>query len=230
MKAPAVLSLSVIVVAAVCLIALASYRGVRNSAAAGGVAGGAAVESDPARGQADIQHGPADTPAERARTEKARQLLAAALAIGAAAQQRALGQQTAAPSRPDGEKTEEDERSVEDPHENRRLIVDSFVASGSTTAAWAQSAPKVFSALKGTVPANLARHIDLKHVECYEKGCLADVTYSDMDAFEKAASLFLQDDGFEGWPGPRGRTAPETVASGKVEVTWMLMNPGEGTL
>jgi len=160
-----------------------------------------------------------ESPAERERTLQARRMLTAALIMGAAA---AEGVPTAQVVAPESEATE---KPVEDPHDNRRRIIDTFVASGNATGAWTQSAPDVFSGIRKSVPADLARHVSLRQVECYEKGCIADVTYSDMAAFEKAAALFLQDDAFERWPGPRGRTAPEIMASGRVEVTWMLMNP-----
>jgi len=167
----------------------------------------------------------AESPAEHERTLQARRLLAAALVLGAAASQGVPPAQAAAD--PEARATED---SVEDPHENRRRIVDAFTASGNATGDWTQSAPQVFSGIRKSVPAELARHVDVRNVECYEKGCIADVTYSDMKAFEKSAELFLQDNAFESWPGPRGRTAPETMASGRVEVTWMLMNPNEGNL
>jgi len=166
----------------------------------------------------------AESPAEHERTLQARRLLAAALVLGTAASQGAPPAQAADP---EARSTED---SVEDPHENRRRIVDAFTASGNATGEWTQSAPQVFSGIRKSVPAELARHVDVRHVECFEKGCIADVTYSDMNAFEKSAELFLQDNAFESWPGPRGRTAPETMASGRVEVTWMLMNPNEGNL
>jgi hypothetical protein len=165
-----------------------------------------------------------ESPAEQQRTLEARRLLAAALVLGAAASQGGPPVQAADPEA----KATED--AVEDPHENRRRIVDAFTASGNATGDWTQSAPQVFSGIRKSVPAELARHVDVRNVECYEKGCIADVTYSDMKAFEKTAELFLQNDAFESWPGPRGRTAPETMASGRVEVTWMLMNPNEGHL
>jgi hypothetical protein len=161
----------------------------------------------------------AETPAERERTLQARRLLTAALIMGAASSQGVPPAQVVAPE------SEAAEKPVEDAHDNRRRIVDAFVASGNATGSWTQSAPDVFSGISKSVPADLARHVNVRQVECYEKGCIADVTYSDMAAFEKAAALFIQDGAFERWPGPRGRTAPETMASGRVEVTWMLMNP-----
>jgi hypothetical protein len=174
---------------------------------------------------AALERSIAESPAERERTLQARRLLAAALVLGAAASQGVPPAQAA--TEPEAKATED---SVEDPHENRRRIVDAFTASGNATGDWTQSAPRVFSGIRKSVPAALARHVDVRNVECYEKGCIADVTYSDMNAFEKSAELFLQDNAFESWPGPRGRTAPETMASGRVEVTWMLMNPNEGNL
>jgi len=167
------------------------------------------------------EHSIVESPAERERTLQARRMLTAALIMGAAASQGVPPAQVVSPE------SEATEKPVEDPHDNRRRIVDAFVASGNATGDWTQSAPNVFAGISKSVPADLARHVSLRQVECYEKGCIADVTYSDMAAFEKAAALFLQDAGFDNWPGPRGRTAPETMASGRVEVTWMLMNPNE---
>ncbi len=180
--------------------------------------------SDPSDHASALDRSIAESPAEHERTLQARRLLAAALVLGAAASQGPPSAQAADP----GPQAPED--SVEDPHENRRRIVDAFTASGTATGEWTQSAPQVFSGIRKSVPAELARHVDVRNVECYEKGCIADVTYSDMKAFERSAELFLQNDAFESWPGPRGRTAPETMASGRVEVTWMLMNPNEGHL
>src|SRR6185436_2181764 len=135
-----------------------------------------------------LERSPAESPAERERTLQARRLLAAALVLGAAASQGVPPAQAAAD--PEARATED---SVEDPHENRRRIVDAFTASGNATGDWAQSAPQVFSGIRKSVPAELARHVDVRNVECYEKGCIADVTYSDMKAFEKSAALFLED-------------------------------------
>lgn len=164
-------------------------------------------------------HSIVESPAQRERTLQARRMLTAALIMGAAASQGVPTAQVVSPE------SEETEKPVEDPHDNRRRIIDAFVASGNASGDWTQSAPDVFAGIRKSVPADLARHVNVRQVECYEKGCIADVTYSDMAAFEKAAALFIQDDAFERWPGPRGRTAPETMSSGRVEVTWMLMNP-----
>jgi len=170
----------------------------------------------------------AETPAERARTEQARKLLSAALLLGAAATR------NVSPAKLEPGEAETAAAAAEPPvadaHDNRRRILENIEASGTATGDWTNAAPAVFSAMKGSAPTELARHINVRHVECFEKACVADVSYADMATFEKAAPLFLENDAFDTWPGPRGRTAPEVVASGRVEVTWMLMNPNEGSL
>ena len=212
-----VITLLVLVLLGASIVAIVTVKGARRLRGAAEPAGSADEATSSA---APAATGPlAETPAQRQRTEQARQLLAAALAIGAVA---AKGPTPAA----DGG-IEPAEAGAEDPHENRRLIVESITSSGSVTSAWTRSAPAIFAGMKHAVPAKLARQIEIQRVECYEKGCLADVSYPDMSAFTAADPIFLQDDAFEGWPGPRGRTSPEVV-SGRVEVTWMLMNPNDG--
>jgi hypothetical protein len=213
-----VIALLVVSLLGASIVAIVTVKGARRL---GGAAESTGAESEKATSSSDpAPTGPlAETPAQRQRTEQARQLLAAALAIGAAAGK------GPAPAGDGG--IEAAEAGAEDPHENRRLIVEDIASSGSVSSAWTRAAPAIFAGMKHAVPANLARQIEIQRVECYEKGCLADVSYPDMSAFAAADPIFLQDDAFEGWPGPRGRTGPEVV-SGRVEVTWMLMNPNEG--
>jgi len=213
-----VITLLVLSLLGVSIVAIVTVNGVRRQRGAAEPAGAGSAEatssSDPA------PTGPlAETPAQRQRTEQARQLLAAALAIGAVAGK--------GPPPPVDGGIEPADAGAEDPHENRRLIVEDIASSGLVTSAWTRTAPAIFAGMKHAVPTNLARQIEIQRVECYEKGCVADVSYPDMNAFTTTDPLFLQDDAFESWPGPRGRTSPEVV-SGRVEVTWMLMNPNEG--
>lgn len=112
-----------------------------------------------------------------------------------------------------------------DAHDNRARIVQDIVASGPTRGAWAHAAPDVLGGLRAVVPPPLMDRIELGAVQCYEKACVADVSYPDLDAFEQTNPLFLRNDAFDGWPGIKGRTAPEVVDTGRVVVTWMLMNP-----
>jgi hypothetical protein len=215
MKMVALLLLSLLGVSIVVILTL---TGGRRQRGAGEPAGSASAETGPT--SAPAASGPlADTPAQRQRTERARQLLEAALAIGAAVEK--------GPPALDGG-GEPAEAGAPDPHENRRLIVEDIASSGVTTSGWTRAAPAIFVGMKNAVPAKLARQIEIQRVECYEKGCVADVSYPDMNAFTTADPIHLQDGAFENWPGPRGRTGPEIVASGRIEVTWMLMNPNEG--
>ena len=227
MKVGKVLLLSLVggaAIAMVTVIGLRPHRGERRATVAKTAEKtaewSATVDrSDPPDPHSAGAHSIAESPAERERTLQAQRMLAVALTMGAAASQ---GVPPAEVVDPGAEATE---KSIEDPHENRRRIVDAFIASGNATGDWTQSAPNVFSGIRKAVPADLAHHVNLRQIECYEKGCIADVTYSDMAAFEKASALFFQDGAFENWPAPRGHTAPETMSSGRIEVTWMLMNP-----
>jgi hypothetical protein len=75
------------------------------------------------------------------------------------------------------------------------------------------------------VPQALADQVEVDAIECYKKACIAHMSYADMGTFEKTNPLFLRSDAFESWSGAKGRTAVEMSDSGRVEVTWLLMNP-----
>jgi hypothetical protein len=227
-RARLVVVLGAAVVATASAIVLTS-NGMRPRAAAVDTAEAPAAADVVDHHQSGASRSTVETAEQRERTERARQVLAAALALGASAQARSLPTGQAQPASEGDPARQAPDDSVEDPHENRRLIVQDIAASGGATEAWTQTAPKVFAGMKDALSRRLAGQVSVRNVECYEKACIADVSYADMKVFDEAAALFLQDAAFERWPGPKGRTAPEPFPSGRVEVTWLLMNPNERT-
>ena len=131
----------------------------------------------------------------------------------------------ASPTTPGHNSTEPEASPVQDAHENRQRIVRDIIASGPTKDEWSRRAPVAFSNFMNAVPEGLADHIEVAGVLCYKKACMVAMSYSDMATFDKTNPMVLGSDAFQGWPGPKGRTAVEVLDSGSVEVTWLLMRP-----
>jgi len=72
--------------------------------------------------------------------------------------------------------------------------------------------------------------VDLKFDDwkCYGAGCMTSVRHG-ADVLAQVTRAISTDDAFVGWGGEKFRSGPIEQTDGKVEVTWILYAPPDGT-
>lgn len=111
------------------------------------------------------------------------------------------------------------------PGESRAEVLQNLAASGPDHSTWTRSAAAVVTDLKRELSRELGRKLEFGKVACFTKGCAWDVVYESADAYESSAEGFWQNARLSSWSGVRARTQVETLDSGKVVVSWLLLNP-----
>jgi len=111
------------------------------------------------------------------------------------------------------------------PGESRTEVVRSIAASGADHSPWTRSAAAVVIDLKRELPRDLGRKLEFSAIGCFAKGCTWDVVYDSQEAYESSSEGFWQNAKLSTWPGIRARTQLEQLETGKVIVSWLLLNP-----
>jgi len=84
---------------------------------------------------------------------------------------------------------------------------------------------QVLEALPGSLSSALRDSITFSKVECYQRGCVMQIGYPNMETYRRANADFFTDTGseFNRWRGLRQRTPPIVGADGKVQSSWILL-------
>ena len=84
---------------------------------------------------------------------------------------------------------------------------------------------RALEALPGSLSSALRDSITFSKVECYERGCVMQIGYPNMEAYRRANADFFTDarSEFNNWRGLRQRTPPIVGADGKVQSSWILL-------
>ena len=84
---------------------------------------------------------------------------------------------------------------------------------------------RALEALPGSLSSTLRDSITFSKVECYERGCVMQIGYPNMEAYRRANADFFTDarSEFNNWRGLRQRTPPIVGPDGKVQSSWILL-------
>jgi hypothetical protein len=84
---------------------------------------------------------------------------------------------------------------------------------------------RALEALPGSLSSALRDSITFSKVECYERGCVMQIGYPNMEAYRRANADFFTDtrSEFNSWRGLRQRTPPIVGPDGKVQSSWILL-------
>ncbi|WP_394826036.1 hypothetical protein [Pendulispora albinea] len=111
------------------------------------------------------------------------------------------------------------------PEARHDAMLDALRRSGESREPWTSVARDVYGKWNEALPADPARRVDWRSVQCYRAGCEVRMSFADRKSYESAAAAFrsIREDAAP--HGGRVQTPPVVEADGTVSAAWILLRP-----
>jgi len=124
-----------------------------------------------------------------------------------------------------GEAGDQNPISREETHRQElEATMTALAQSGPTTAAWTAPAKALLADWKRSAALS-DDDVALSDIRCFAAGCAITATHRDLGAFMNFNRGFAGSPAFMGWRGPKFRSGPRQLPSGKVDAVWVLYAP-----